>query len=652
MKILKNNSPFFYGIFTFFWIALGVFILPIVTAFFQWVWLPWSVLIYDAKGQLIVDIWNEYGYWKSFTGGMNTPLIQSIIQIEDGEYFSHWWVDIPSKIGAFYDNIQSRRIVRGWSTITEQWIKNEFFPYAKRTWLQKCREATLAFFMSLYFSKEEILSKYVNSLYLGNRIYWIQAASEVYFHKKDITQLTESEISFLIALIRYPWIQSLQEKNFQEYLNRVRIRLWVTIKDTTTYYFSRHKDINLVSHFSQRITHLMNKFCTQNNSHEIWNYLQNWIEKLHEQCDKRDKILFTPLMYDLQKKIEAYWVGILRSIQDKNVQSFAAYVFAPKTHKVLVYIGNTNDNSIDGAQIDMIQQPRSVGSILKPFLYLFALESWAEIDSLILDGEKQYDNLSGTGIFLPQNYNLKEYGPISLKYALASSLNLASVRLTEFLWLENVYHFFEKIGFRFPKSASYYGYGFVLGAPELTLEEVALGYSALTTLKNKTYFTQEKNRFLLAQILSNPYNRRYGFWVNSILNNSYSIPVKTGTSTDFRDNWALGYTNDFIFWVWVWNTNRSSMRGVTWVTGAWPIWHFMAEELGSLFYADRGERWVVVPDWIEQYSHCLDSRCFRTELSFTKTGKKEKSSIIENTFFEQDFFISLSDEEKKRWNIQ
>ncbi len=203
----------------------------------------------------------------------------------------------------------------------------------------------------------------------------------------------------------------------------------------------------------------------------------------------------------------------------------------------------------------MITRRRSVGSILKPLIYLMALKNGADTEDLILDAMRSYPTDQGKN-FIPFNYIPSSYGPLPLKEALANSLNSATVRLTEHIGITKVYDTLRVYGLDLEHDVGHYGYGIGIGTAELSLENVVKSYAHLTDIT-------QADEYLISETLKNPKNRARTFGISSILNTSIPLAVKTGTSTDFRDNWAISYSPEIIIGVWVGNVDGSSMRDVS-----------------------------------------------------------------------------------------
>lgn len=590
---------------------------------------PGNIIIYDRKGYIITDKANKNGYYKFIPISSDTDLIRSILQVEDKDYYSHYWIDIISKIWALKTNIFSGRIVSWWSTITEQYIKNTFFPQNKRTYLQKAREATLAFYYSLpyipstlwswknrEYIKEKILNLYTHKLYLWNNNYGIWSAIEVYFWKQDIENLTQEEITLLISLIKYPGIQSLEEKHFRKYFDKVQKKLWYSFERTI---FKLYKKQNI----------------------EKLPWVKQIIRKEYNQDGKK-----TSIDLELQLYTKDVLNQTLNELADKNVTNAAVFAIHPKTRKILIYQASRDfySEQIDG-EFDVIKAKRQMWSTLKPFLYLFALDSGAWTESFLLDIEQEYNSFQEWKSYTSNNYNLKNYGLVRLKKALWNSLNNASVRLSKELWLQEVFTWYEKFWFKFDYHPEYYGYSFVLWSPNISLENLVMSYTQLLPHNKSKDKNLEQNKFLLYDILSDPDNRDLSFGVHSILNTSIPMAVKTWTSSNFRDNVVVSYHPDLVIWVWVGNNDNSSMVWVTGITWAWYIWHQIAEKAIELWYITDNK--LPQPESIKELEYCLDVKCFRKEIIFSRNNQKYYSAISDNIYASKDMFIRLTGDEKK-----
>ena len=580
---------------------------------------PWNIVLYDRNGVLITDKATEFGYKKNIDINLNSEFVKSLILIEDKNYFSHFGIDIISKLWALNSNFIYKKVVSGGSTITEQYIKNKFFLKHKRTYLQKLREATLSFYYSIpflpntlskfenrEFSKNIILSQYLQNAYFWNNLYGVWAAIEVYFWKNNLSDLNEEEIVLLISLLNNPSTESIYNSDFSSYFEKIKRKL--------NYDFERKiEKLNKKQNFdnfpfaSKDLSFSSSKLSIDSN---LSMFARNTINET------------------------------LEKLKQKNVTNAAVFAINPKTKEILIYEGSRDFYSkVIDWQVNVIKSQRQPWSTMKPFLYLMALEKWAWINSMLLDIENEYNSFREGKTYISNNYSLKEYWLVRFKNALWNSLNNATVRLAYHLWLENVYNFYKSYWFDLVESPEYYGYSLVLWNPSITLEDLVYSYSKLLDLK-------DKNKFLLYNILSDPDNRDISFWVNSILNTSILQAVKTWTSSNFKDNVIVSYHPDFVLWIWVWNNDNSSMIWVTGITWAGYIGHQIIEEAIKLWYIHDYN--FDIPDGIEKKSYCLDLNCLRKEINYDKNTSNYYSKIVDNIYNEKDLFENLDYYEEQK----
>jgi membrane carboxypeptidase/penicillin-binding protein len=588
---------------------------------------PWNIVLYDRNWKLITDKMYKNWYYKFIKINNNSRLVKSILKIEDKNYYNHYWINFLSKLRAIKDNLSWKKI-SGWSTIIEQYIKNKYFKSEKRTYLQKLRETVLAIYFNLIRTKENILNIYCHDVYLWNHNYWIWAAIDTYFKKDKIKDLTDEEITILISLIHNPSIKYLEEENFLNYFNKVKKRLNFNFERTYFWKLNSKKNIDKFPF----VTNLyLKKILT-----EGFNPL---LEK-------------TTIDSELQQYTKELIERTLDNFEWKNVTNSAIFAIIPwnkkikKEPEILIYQGSRDFYSkIIDWQVNVIDAKRQPWSTVKPFLYLQALELWYNPDDLLVDLVSEYNSFQKWKIYISENYSLKEFWLLRFKKALWNSINNASVRLGSELWLEKVYEYYKTYWFEFDYDARHYWYSLVLWNAETTLRKLVENYSKL--------LWNDKNKFLLQDILSDPDNRDISFWVNSILNTSIPQAVKTGTSSDFRDNWVISYHPDLILWVWVGNNDNSSMIWVTWITWAWSIWHNIIEKAIELWYIKN--RNLEIPKSITESEYCLDKNCFEKELIYKKNWVKYFSRIKEWFYSQKDLKEKLSEFEidklKKMWII-
>jgi membrane carboxypeptidase/penicillin-binding protein PbpC len=291
-----------------------------------------------------------------------------------------------------------------------------------------------------------------------------------------------------------------------------------------------------------------------------------------------------------------------------NVNNAALVVIDPHSGEILALVGSADyfDESIDGA-LDMATSPRQTGSAFKPFIYALALDPtrpnpWTPATS-ILDISTTFITHDGTP-YTPVNYDSREHGPVSVREALGSSLNIPAVKTLQEVGIENTVNLAHRLGITSLSDAGQYDLSLALGGGQISLLQLSTAYAALANQGYYTgntsildihdadgnlLYTQEKKTpfqifdprvaWLISDILSDDSARSIGFGPNSTLKLDRTAAVKTGTTTNFHDNWTIGYTSDRLIGVWVGNSGYEAMHNVTGLTGAAPIWHEVMRQL-------------------------------------------------------------------------
>lgn len=523
-------------------------------------------------------------------------LIDATLAAEDQRFFRHPGVDVLAIARALADGIRHRRVVSGASTITQQLIK--LAEPRPRTLRSKFVEAALSLRLERAWSKRQILEAYMNRLDYGNlRIGCASAAH--YYLGKPLSQLSVAESAFLAGLPQSPVRLNphLHPDRARERQHRVLERMLRAGRiDEPTYKRALVEKIQLRP--AQRIFRA-----------------PHFVDLLLKSGERPDTgRVVTTLDLDLQAAVERIIRERLTALTGKNVKNAAAVVIDNASGDVLALVGSEDYFEPGSGQVNGAWARRSPGSALKPFTYLLAFERGATPASIVADIPTDFPTATGT--YSPTNYNGRCYGPVRYRVALANSLNIAAVkvlaasggpaalrlRLQE-LGLETV-----------EASAEHYGLGLTLGNAEVRLLELTNAYAALARLGEylpyrlrtdapatpPLRFTRPERAWLIADILSDNHARSLAFGLHSPLRFDFPVACKTGTSTDFRDNWAMGYTPEFTVGVWAGNFDGSAMHDLSGVTGAAPILHDIFERL----HVERGTRWYDPPAGI--VSHNID----------------------------------------------
>jgi penicillin-binding protein 1C len=595
-----------------------------------------SIILMDNKWQILTKKWRSGWYMAPYTGSLERDIIRHIVEIEDKRFWKHNGIDIYGKIASIEQNIRAWWIIRGWSTITEQYIKNVYYPGSKRTITQKIREWIASLIVENLTTKDEILRGYLDNIYFWNNIYWLAWAEDIYFQWKIWTQ---DDILDIITRINSPNMSESRRWWIIGYREKIRKRLNIGTEVTSLFDAKNQLSLNRYPIVTERILEWVELYCSGNKER-----LLKWVNRIESDiCNSPLVQIRLSLDGDLMEYSRIALESILSPLTSKNVTNGSVYIIQPTTNKVLAYIANRQSSNRWDNAIDMIRQRRSVGSILKPFVYLLALEMWHDANDFILDDTRIYPTGYGNKWFIPMNYVEKSYWPVRMREALWNSLNSSTVRLSEEIGIGQIYDFFRKNNLDLNHDAGYYGYGITLGSVELSLENIVESYRNLIDRENS-------NLIILEDILKDATNRARTFWISSILNTSIPLAVKTWTSTDFRDNWTVSYNKDAIIWIWVGNSDASPMEDVSGVSWAWPLWHSIAEYMISrrLITNDIS----LPPSELQLREICLDTNCYQKELRFSKKEKSPKSRPIHNLYYESDFITRMTKEEMEKWKIR
>ncbi len=291
----------------------------------------------------------------------------------------------------------------------------------------------------------------------------------------------------------------------------------------------------------------------------------------------------------------------LAELANRNVEDGAVVVLDNASGDVLAWVGSSGGLS-DAADVDHALAPRQAGSTLKPFLYELAIEKrWLTAASILDDSP--VDLATAGGLYIPQNYDHHFKGPVSVRTALASSLNVPAVRTLVMVTPERFHQRLRRLGFStLRESGDYYGYALALGSAEVTLADLTNAYRALanggaasamrtTTVDAggtsmpaaaggpSTSAMDPGASAIVADILSDRNARAATFGMDSVLATRGWSAVKTGTSKDMRDNWCVGFTDRYTVGVWVGNSSGAAMWDVSGTTGAAPVWAAVVDEL-------------------------------------------------------------------------
>lgn len=516
-------------------------------------------------------------------------VIAALLAAEDKRFWSHHGIDWLATGRALLDGIRRGHFSSGASTITQQLIKiSERRPRTVRT---KIIESVEAVRLEQMWSKDQILTAYLNRLDFGNLNIGLAAAADYYFGK-PIGDLSDAEAAFLAGLPKNP-----RKLNPHAAPEAARARQWTVLRrmqesgalDAARFGIARAEPLRMrpprrlfrAAHFVDLV--------------------------LQQPVVLAPPVIKTTLDLVLNDAVTALLRERLTQLREQNVHNAAAVVIDNATGGVLALVGSENYFAPGAGQVNGAWAKRSAGSTLKPFTYLLAFEKGETPASMVADVRSSFP--TDAGFYRPENYNRRCYGPVRYRTALASSLNIPAVKvLLAAGGPSALFERLKQVGLTsLDRPAEIYGLGLTLGNCEGRLLELTNAYAALARLgefrpwrllPDAPTFTRAISRreyvWQIADILSDNDARTLSFGMNSALRFDYPVACKTGTSTDFRDNWTIGFTPEFSVGVWVGNFDGSPMREVSGVTGAGPIFHAIMDHLRST----RGTSWYRTPPGI------------------------------------------------------
>ncbi|MFE1747361.1 penicillin-binding protein 1C [Coleofasciculus sp. H7-2] len=509
--------------------------------------------------------------------------INAILAAEDGSYYHHGALDVKAVARSLKDAIHSKRITSGASTITMQLAR--MLDPVPRTLSGKLREIWLSWRIAAGMNKNEILTAYINRLPMGGNIYGLEAASRNYF---DIpaSELNLAQASLLAAVPNNPTYFNPYDhwkrlKKRQIYvLNRMVEDGYITRNQADRAY---KEEVSLVPRQQGIIAapHFLFWVASRDKGYRV-------------STKQNSSQIRTTIDRPLQQFVEAQVQQVIRTLTPNNVHHAAALVIDNHTGEVLAYVGSPDYfNEAQLGRNDGVQALRQPGSTLKPFLYEFALENRTIRPNTILADVPTHYAIPGAKLYSPTDYDETFLGPVRVRVALANSLNVPAVRVLEKVGVQNFLNHLHQLGFEhLNRSPEYYGLGLILGSGEVSLWELARAYVTLarrgeatplvTTFSKMQSSNLKSSKMqpslpstwgLIADMLSDRHARASAFGVDSVLALPFPAAVKTGTSSDFRDTWTVGFTTDYTVAVWVGNFNGDPMRQVSGVTGAAPLWN-------------------------------------------------------------------------------
>jgi penicillin-binding protein 1C len=557
---------------------------------------PYSTVLEDTSGKLLSASIAQDGQWR-FPELNEVPekFATALIAYEDKRFLSHPGVDIISLGRAIRQNISESRIVSGGSTIDMQVIRL-YRKETDRTILEKLFESVLATRLQFRYSKKEILSLYASHAPFGGNVVGLEAACWRYFGREP-KELSWAEAAMLAVLPNAPAL--IHPGKNRDQLVRKRNRLLLRLKETNaidsfTYSLAITEPIPDKPIPLPRIA-----------SHLLTRASQEGLAQLK---------VHSTIQLELQEQVEQILNDHHQRLKGNEVHNAGALVLDVETGEVLAYVGNVNTDIEHSRDVDVINAPRSTGSILKPVLYAAMLD-----DGKILSKTLLPDIPTVINGFAPKNFTKEYDGAVPADKALIRSLNVPAVYMLKEYRYERFYGLLKKTGMNtLTQTPDHYGLSLILGGAEGTLYDITGMYASMARTLNHYFDYPGKNRYNKGDFHKPVYTRQAQLrdtlveensWLSAAaiyqtmdvlkevyrpgeetgwryFKSSKKIAWKTGTSFGFRDGWAVGVTPQYAVGVWVGNADGEGRPGLTGTEAAAPI-------LFDIFSQLKGNTWFT-----------------------------------------------------------
>ncbi len=576
-----------------------------------------TAMIYDRKGRLLYEMMDPNGGRRNVVPLKDIPkdLIDATVMTEDANFYSNPGVDVPSILRAILQDIQHRQIMSGASTITQQLVRNVVMTPQERqakTLSRKIGEAILAYRVSQRYSKDEILERYLNEIYYGNLAYGVEAASETYFDK-PVQQLTLAQAALIAGLPQAPALYDPYQHPEAAKARQLEVLSLMV----------RHGAITPEQADAAAKEPLnYHSLPTGLQAPHFVMYVRDLLERRYtrEQLYQGGLHIYTSLDLDLQRQIEAIVRDQMPALAANGASNVAVVAIDPRTGEILAMVGSASfwDETIPG-QINMATAERAPGSTIKTFTYLAAIDRGLAMPATLLaDAPVQYPMGAGQPPYAPQDADGKFRGTVTLRRALANSLNVPAIGLLDRLGVADLLTMLHRFGITsLQQPPGYYGLSLTLGAAPVQLLDITYSYAAIahggvqvgdpvpdaapdqrafapvailkvTDSQGKVLddykpsagirLVSPQAAWLTTDILADDAARAETVGAHSPLElPDRPAAAKIGTSENLQDAWTIGYTPSLVVGVWVGNTDGRPMRATFGAQGPAVIWHEVME---------------------------------------------------------------------------
>ncbi len=557
--------------------------------------IPQSTQIFDRNNTLLYTIYAQKNQTFIPLSKIPKNLQQATIAIEDRDFYTHGAIDIKGIARAFISTVFYKNL-QGGSTLTQQLVKNSLLT-PERTITRKIKEVLLAFITELLYSKQQILSMYLNQSPYGGTAYGVEAAARTYFDE-EAENLSLAQSALLAGLPEAPSLYSpfgahpeLAKRRQEEVLQQMYLQGYISKED---YQKAIHEEL------------VYKKVLTAIQAPHFVLYVKDLLEKKYGQSlvEEGGLKVKTTLDLALQEYAQATVAAEINRLASNHVGNGAALITNPASGEILAMVGSKDyfDIKNDG-NVNVTTALRQPGSSIKPINYAVGLLHNYTAATPFIDKKTCFPN-PGKQEYCPVNYDGKFRGVVQMRYALANSINIPAIKMLKVNGVESMIATASAMGITTFTQPERYGLSLTLGGGEVSMLDLSTAYGVFANggyridLHPILSVTNSKGEllesyvpksspifgkkilpssvaFIISNILSDNNARSDAFGPSSELKiGNYAVSVKTGTTNDLRDNWTIGYSQSRLVAVWVGNNDNTPMGGVTsGITGAAPIWN-------------------------------------------------------------------------------
>ncbi len=562
-------------------------------------------IIYDRTGaHILYEIYGEENRKALPPEEIPDNIREATISIEDENFYNHMGVDPVAIARALSVNVEEGGYQQGASTITQQLARSVLLTREK-TLQRKINEILLAIKLDFYYSKSEILDRYLNQVPYGSNAYGIEAASQTFFDK-PAKELTLGEAALLAALPNAPTLYSPYGNHTDLLEARQKLIIGKLLQDG---WITKAEAVNAINERAlSKVVPLKRDIQAP---HFVF-YIREVLEKQYgrEALEGAGFRIYTTLDMEIQKRAEEVIAKEAEKNVSKGAKNAALVALDAEQGEILAMVGSRDyfNKAIDG-QVNLATSPRQPGSSFKPLVYARAFEKGYQPETILFDLPTSF-GVDGEGKeYKPLNYNERFNGQVTMREALANSLNIPAVQTQYLAGLPQTLDQLERMGITSLKDRGRFGLSLVLGSGEVSLLEMTNAYAVFSQGGNyipaggiskilrpdgSLFFEHkvEKNKVVseqtarkIASILSDNKARARVFGTNTPLHfPEGGVAAKTGTTQDFHDGWTLGFTNKVAVGVWVGNSDNAVLQeGADGVIVAAPLWRSFMNTLLERF---------------------------------------------------------------------